>query len=190
MPENQNASKEESEGVKSEASIVIKQTGSVEAAMRYLDIICPSNRDVNNQDDHVNQKWELVNRGELTNQEFGRSLDESLLSDAAGATKVAKALTDPKFIWPENVRPLVTELAAANMEIASAMREFVRSGGYTVASQQNMPWPDWPGKDTIQRKKDKASAIRSALRLPPRNEGCTNGQRALTTDQIKALQQN
>lgn len=166
------------------------QARNVEAAAHYLDIICPANLEVNNQNAKDKLKEELFNRGELTDQDYGRFLDESLLSRAATSAKSAKAMTDPEFIWPENIRSLVAEMAAAEMEIASSSREFVRSGGYTEASQQNLPWPDRPGGDAVKRLQEKASAIRSALRLPPRNEGCSNGQRALTTDRIQALQQN
>jgi hypothetical protein len=190
MPPEQVASQEKSERGKQETSLIERQAGNVEAAAHYLDIICPKNLDVNSQLAEERLKEELFSRGELTDQDYGRFLDESLLSGADTSAKTAKALTDPEFIWPENIRSIVAELAAAEMEIASSSREFVRNGGYTAASQQNLPWPDWPGKDAVKRVQDKASAIRSALRLPPRNEGCSNGQRALTTDQIQALQQN
>jgi hypothetical protein len=190
VPSKQIGRQEESERDKTDISIIAKQAGNVEAAARYLDIVCPANREIESQEANEKRNVDLVNRGELTNQDYGRLLDESLLVGAANAAQSAKAMTDPGFIWPENIRSLVAEMAAAQMEIASSSREFVRIGGYTAASQQNLPLPDSPFLDASQRKQEKASAIRSALRLPPRNEGCSNGQRALTTDQIKTLQQN
>ena len=168
----------------------IRQSSDIEAAARYLDIICPSNQVMERNRTNINKKAKLYNNNLLTKLGLGTAFDEISLSYAEDAANNAKALTDPGFIWPKDIRPLVAEMAAAEMEKASANREFVRNGGFEAAIRENSTWPDWPGEDANSRKIAAASAIRSALRLPPRSEGCSSGKRGLSNDQIKALQQN
>ena len=165
------------------------RSSNIDAASRYLDIVCPFNKAVVTAEAKYNNKKDLLQSGVLSLNEYAAFLDESLLSEAADSAQQAKAMTDPDFVWPESVGSLVKDLAAARLEVASASREFVRMGGYKAAIQQSSDLPDRPGQEAIETIQEKASAIRSVLRLPPRNEGCDNGKRALTVDQIKSLQQ-
>lgn len=161
---------------------------NAEAAAHYLDLVCPSNLEL----DRLNQKFDKMRgqaiAGMLTDKEWGKVLDSYLLEDASRDFRDAQAKTDPRFIWPESVRSLVAEMSAAEMEAVSASREFVRNGGFTAASKEIGPWPIRPGLEASNLASEKASAIRATLRLPPRSEGCKNGNRSLTLEQIKILQ--
>lgn len=161
---------------------------NAEAAARYLDIACPANLEGERLAEERQAKGKQVEAGTMTIQAWGKYSDAHLLAMASRDFRSAQAKTDPRFIWPESVRSLVAEMSAAEVEAVSASREFVRNGGYTAASKKEGPWPDAPGQEADQRVADKASAIRAALRLPPRSEGCKNGKRSLTLEQIKKLQ--
>ena len=161
---------------------------NAEAAAKYLDIVCPSNFEFDKLNQEYKKKGKQADAGELAIEEWGKFVDSHLLASASRIFRSAQAKTNPRFIWPESVRSLVAEMSAAEMEIVSAYRDFVRDGGLTAASKEEGPWPDSPGKDANQRAADKASAIRTSLRLPPRSEGCKNGKRSLTLEQIGKLQ--
>lgn len=161
---------------------------NAEAAARYLDIACPRNLEGEHVEQKNNKDVEQYKAGKLTNQQVAKLWDSYVLAIASLNLRSAQAKTDPGFIWPESVRSLVAEMSAAEMEGVSALREFVRQGGFTAASREEGPWPDIPSQEAKQRAADKASAIRAALRLPARREGCKDGKRALTLEQIKKLQ--
>ena len=161
---------------------------NAEAAARYLDIICLANHERDKLRQDSDNKFKQYKGGALTDLEWGKYKDPILLKIAASNVRHVQAQTDPKFVWPDSVKTLVADKSASDMEDASAKREFVESGGYTAASKEAGPWPEEPGSEASQRSADKASAIRSALRLPARGEGCKNGKRSLTIEQIKKLQ--
>jgi hypothetical protein len=161
---------------------------NAEAAARYLDIICPTNFELEKLDQNSAKKLKQYKGGILTDVEWGKDVDSKLLKSASINVRSAQAQTDPDFVWPDSVKTLVADKSAADMESVAAIREFVESGGYTAASKETGPWPDRPDDEAGQRSADKASAIRSALRLPARGEGCMNEKRSLTIEEIKKLQ--
>lgn len=165
-----------------------KRLNNAEAALRYLSIACPSNVVGDKMNAEYEKSLAAYKDGKASSVEWGKFLDSYLLKSADRDVSSSKLMTNPGFVWPESVKDLVSEKSAAELESASSSREFVRKGGFTAASKEEGPWPDIPGEEAGQRAADKASAIRSALQLPPRSEGCKNGKPALTLEQIKKLQ--
>lgn len=164
------------------------------AAARYLDIACASN-----------EKIKAISAAqEKALEEADTSSKDNLI---AAATKIdelfeklgqvvegdVKAMTDPSFIWPDTVRGLVREMAAADLEKVSSIKGYLELGGTTemtrAAIEENRPVAtDQPWKNADIRSSEKASAIRSALRLPSRGGGCESGKRTLILEEIERLQ--
>jgi len=160
-----------------------------EAGVRYLDIVCPSNQRKDEIVEDRRKLLELYDQGKLSKKTMLSKYDEKELAYAKIDERLTKELTDTQYEWPSTVRQLTVELAAANLEIVSAMREFLREGGFTKTVTEENKWPDpYPFTEEIKKTGEKASAVRSALRLPARNEGCKAGKRDLTLEQIKKLQ--
>lgn len=160
--------------------------------MRYLDINCPANQVVDKlaaEQDAISRKYrEGTVRTAAEHIRQSKKADKLLMKYAANDMKIVDQLTDKDYIWPESVRTQVAEMAAATTEEVSATREFVRGGGFEKLAMQQDELRDRPWKQAQEKSAEKASAIRSALRLPPRREGCKDGKRSLTMDQIKKLQ--
>ena len=161
----------------------------VEAAARYLDIMCPHNQQgdiLNEVDDKL---FKLYKQGKIGLKAYLRKSDETELALAKAVEKSGKEQTDTQYEWPISVRQLTVEMAAAELELVSAIREYQREGGYTKTVVEENKWPaQSPYEEESKKVADKASAIRSALRLPARSEGCKAGKRSLTLEQIERLQ--
>ena len=161
-----------------------------EAAARYLDITCQTNQRITEINKELKNYNKLYDQGKLSDKSYLNKNDNLELELAKADEKETKELTDTQYEWPVTIRQLTVEMAAANLETVSARREYQqRMGGFTKIVMEENKWPDpYPFKDRVIKAGEKASAIRSALRLPARGEGCKAGKRALTIEQIKKLQ--
>jgi hypothetical protein len=157
-----------------------KRLNKEEAAKRYLEIVCPANA-VNAEVDPVLARIKTINEEQQqirTRTYYGQeALDQAqsrydtLNNEGASQIKKYKALmtnrislfkkeaqmfTDPKFIWPGNVRDDIQRAAEARMEHASDISEALK--GSTGSDG------DSDGKIF--------SAIRLGLGLEERGTGC------------------
>ena len=160
-----------------------------EAAARYLDIACPRNQRNDKTDKAQKELVKLYEQGKLSQKTFLSRYDQLVLAWAKDEEKATSEQTDTQYEWPISVRQLTVEMAAAELELVSAIREYQRAGGFTKTVTEENNWPDpMPFEAESKKVAEKASAIRSTLRLPARREGCKAGKRALMLEQIKKLQ--
>jgi hypothetical protein len=160
-----------------------------EAAARYLDISCSYNQKADKINEENEKLSKLYEQGKLSEKVYLRKVDNLELELAKADEKSMKERTDPKYEWPKTVQQLTVEMAAAELENISQRREYQRMGGFSKTVVEDGKWPDPdPFEASMNKFSEKASAIRSALRIPARGEGCKAGKRALTLEQIKKLQ--
>ena len=160
-----------------------------EAAARYLDIACQNKQRIDEWKKDIDKLNKLREQGNLNEKAYLRKIDEAEKAMAKLEERRSKELTDTQYEWPMTVRQLTVEMGAADLELVSARREYQRAGGFTKTVIADQKWPDpYPFKEGGEKSAEKASAIRSALRLPARNEGCKAGKRALTLERVKKLQ--
>lgn len=160
-----------------------------EAAARYLDISCSYNQKADKINEEYEKLGKLYEQDKLSQKAYLRKIDNLELELAKADEKSVKERTDPKYEWPKTVQALTVEMAAADQENISQRREYQRMGGFSKTVIEEGKWPDPdPFEESLNKSSEKASAIRSALRLPARSEGCKAGKRALTLEQIKKLQ--
>ena len=167
-----------------------KKLNAAEAAVRYLDIACPSNQFVKSFNERDVALGNELDNQKITLKEYGKKLDALLAEKADQDQKDSEARTSPDYVWPEAVKSLVAEMAGVELESAAAIREFLKSGGYAEAAAEQREKPESPYSKANELASEKASAIRSILRLPPRDEGCKDGKAALTVDQMKQRQES
>lgn len=129
-----------------------------EAGERYLDFVCESNAAKN--------KWSRVAEG----------LDPYMYSDSAVSPKIqrlsektatavaaaAQGISDPDYLWPEPVRKDL-QLVGADL--------YEQSAWYASVAEADT-WADTSDYRSGAKASRAASAVRLALGLPPRGEGC------------------
>lgn len=165
-----------------------KKLNDAEAAVRYLEIACESNA----LGDKINERMDRLDKegdsGKITGVVWAEKTD-ALYSELADMwQRTSDAKTNPEYVWPDSVSSLIKEMAAAELESVSATREFLRDGGYKKAEIEQKEWPDAPFEKSDELSGQKASAIRSALRLPARGEGCKDGKVSVTIEEMKKRQ--
>jgi hypothetical protein len=162
---------------------------TAEAAVRYLDIVCPKNANMDKVESEKKSAARDYQAEKISASEFAKKWDSQASSSTAIILKASEAKTNPHFAWPTQVKSLVEEMSAAELEGVSAAREFLKAGGFTKLVAEREQFPDtYPWDESNNLAAMKASAIRSALRLPPRGEACKGGKAALTVEQMRKLQ--
>lgn len=168
-----------------------KHLNSAEAAVRYLEIVCPTNAVSDSMNKRIEMLGAELQGRKITLKEAGEKLDAIYAEWASTNAVASETFTDPDYVWPDSVKTLIAELSGADLEIASSIREFQGLGGFAAVAPGPGGAIKWPEKPHVQAEKlanQKASMIRAVLRLPPRSEGCKDGKSALTVEQMKQRQ--
>jgi hypothetical protein len=141
-----------------------------QAAKRYLQSVCPVNK-INDQAIETQKKFDeelkvtYYDPAALAraNNRVG-ALNNNLISLAHRKSDAlvvqSKALSDPKFIWPQEIRKDISFMAADAFANAANMKQAIK-GEEIQADPKN-----------VTETGNTASRIRMFLNLPVRGEGC------------------